>query len=282
MEKVTDWLLFWEQLVAAQDKFWHHKKEKKQKRDFWKDRARDFDKMVKKRWSVPDTSRNFVLSKLKTKEAPTIVDIGAGTGAWALLMSRHAAKVTAVEPSDAMCEVMEEKLAAENITNVEIVRENWQDVTLEPHDFTFASHSMYGVPDFKGFVEKMMQVSQTACFLLMRVLFSESVMAKAARHVWGQPYDSPNFQVAYNALMQMDIYPDVIMETEGAWDPWTHDTIEDALTEVKSRLGIDDKNTHDDFLQSLLERSLKEEDGKYVWPVGNRSGIVYWETINEM
>jgi hypothetical protein len=140
---------------------------------------------------------------------------------------------------------------------------------------------MYGVADFRAFVEKMNQVTRKRCFLLMRVLLADAVMARAARRIWGQPYDSPNFQVAYNALMQMDIYPNVVMETEHGWHPWTHDSLEAALEDVKNRFGLENDDTHDTFLLSLLEASLQKQDGTYVWPVGNRSGVLHWNARHE-
>lgn len=276
MEKITNWQLLWQELVALQDRFWHLGQDKKQDKDFWKGRARKYDKMVKKRWTAPDASRTFIQGLFAKNPEASVVDIGAGTGAWTLFMARHAARVTAIEPSNAMCEVMAERLAEENITNVTIVQGNWQDVDIEPHDFSFASHSMYGVADFKGFVEKMVRVTGHACMLLMRVLLVDAIMARAAMRVLGQPYDSPCFQVAYNALMQMDIYPDVVMEAAGNWAPWTHDTLDEAVAEVKNRLGLKKDERHDAFLNALLKSSLREESGKYVWPIGNRSGIVYW------
>lgn len=277
VEKVTDWFLLWQQLAEAHDRFWDIKKKQKQKNvDVWKDRARHFDKMVKKRWTKPDTSRELLCAMLTANPGSSVIDIGAGTGAWAIFMARHASRVTAIEPSDSMCEVMRERLAADNITNVTIIQANWPDVDVETHDFSFASHSMYGVADFRGFVEKMNQVARKRCFLLMRVLLANAPMAKAAMRVWGQPYDSPNFQVAYNALMQLDIYPDVVMETEKGWDPWTHESLDQALHEVKNRLNLEDDSPHDPFLRSLLEASLIEKDGRLVWPVGNRSGIIHW------
>ena len=264
-------------MVEAHDRFWDiKKKQKKKNADVWKDRARHFDKMVRKRWAKPDTSRELLRSWLTANPNATVIDIGAGTGAWAIFMAKHAFHVTAIEPSDSMCKIMRERLAEENIANVSIIQDKWPDVAVEKHDFSFASHSMYGVADFRAFVEKMNQVTRNRCFLLMRVLLANAPMAKAAMRVWGQPYDSPNFQVAYNALMQMDIYPDVVMETEKGWDPWTHDSLEQAFSEAKNRLNLENDSTHDSFLRSLLEESLIENNGRYAWPVGNRSGILHW------
>jgi hypothetical protein len=102
-------------------------------------------------------------------------------------------------------------------------------------------------------------------------------MAVAAQKVFGQPYDSPNFQIAYNALLSMDIYPNVVMEAYGTWPSWKHDSLEEALEEVKSRLDLVDSQEHDQFLRDLLESNLDNTNGQVVWPVGNRSALVYWE-----
>lgn len=284
MEKIPDWLQLWETLATVQDRYRssRHTEEKKSgqksedKEDAWKGRARKFDGAVKKRWTRPDESRDFIIHTLDQTARATVVDIGAGTGAWAVLMARHADRVTAVEPSDAMCAIMEEKLAAENITNVTIVKGSWPEVDVGPHDIAFASHSMYGVPDFRGFVTEMIKQSRQRCFLLLRVLAPDGVMAKAALQIWGQPYDSPNFQIAYNALLQMGICPHVIMETPGGWEPWRHDSIETALDEVRRRFALEANHDHDDFLKSLLETSLKKENDQYVWPIGTRSGMIHW------
>ncbi len=277
MEKVTDWLLLWRQLVAAHDRYWEIKKKKKQENtDAWKDRARHFDKMVKKRWTKPDTSRELMRSILTANPGSTVIDIGAGTGAWAVFMAQHASHITAIEPSDSMCAVMRDRLAADNVANVTIIQANWPNVDVDVHDFAFASHSMYGVADLRAFVEKMIRTARKRCFLLMRVLLAHAPMAEAAMRVWGQPYDSPNFQVAHNALMQMGIYPDVVMETEKGWAPWTHASFDEALSDVRNRLNLDDDPTHDLFLRSLLESSLEKKGGRCVWPVGNRSGILHW------
>jgi hypothetical protein len=34
---------------------------------------------------------------------------------------------------------------------------------------------------------------------------------------------------------------------------------------------------HDVFLQDLLRRNLTLKDGKYLWPRGIRSALVYWD-----
>lgn len=275
MESPTDWMLLWKQIIEEHGKSRVH--ENKQGMDVWKEKAKWFDENVKKRWSRPDSSRAFILEKLRQNPGATVLDIGAGTGAWACILAQHAGRVIAVEPSDAMASFMRKNVQDMGLKNVEIIQEPWPEARTGPCDFSLCSHAMYGYPDFKGYIERMEEVTEKTCFLLLRVPLSGGVMAEAALRVWGQPHDSPNFQIAYNALIQMGIFPNVIMEDTGLWDPWTNESIEEALADVKRKLGLVYENAHDAFLHDLLERRLVCEEGKYVWPRGVRSALVYWD-----
>jgi ubiquinone/menaquinone biosynthesis C-methylase UbiE len=148
MEKITNWNTLWRELVEVKA---HHRNRYAQD-DPWIDRAHKFKEGVNRRWEQADSSRDFIRTQLR--ENSTLLDIGAGTGAWSLLLSPHAKHITAIEPSDSMIAVMHESLTAENIRNVSIIQGSWPDVTVEPHDFSLCSHAMYGYPDLCAFVLK--------------------------------------------------------------------------------------------------------------------------------
>ncbi len=78
-------------------------------------------------------------------------------------------------------------------------------------------------------------------------------------------------------MIQTGIFPNVIMEDTGLWEPWTNESIEEALADVKRKLGLIDENAHDGFIRDLLERRLVFKEGNYVWPRGIRSALVYWD-----
>lgn len=288
MEKLTHWHALWEQLSEIQSQAFSKKRQnpakgqpenqsKDQPDDFWKHKARQYDKMVEDRWSKPDSSRDFLISKLRENPGSTLLDIGAGTGKWSLLAAPHAAKVTALDPSPSMQQVLREKIKNEKITNIDIITGTWPKDTIAPHDYVLASHSMYEVKEFERFVNKMTAIATKACIMVLRAPFADSIMAKAATRVFGQPYDSPNFQVAYNILLAMDIYPDVIMEADGSWPGWDHDSFQAALDELKNRLALGVSTEHDAFLTDLLKKNLTQKEDRVVWPAGNRSALVYWE-----
>lgn len=274
MEKVTDWNALWRELVEIKVKSRKAKFKGEPPADLWADRALNFKQGVKRRWARADSSREFILSQLEPDG--TVLDIGAGTGAWAALIAPRVRHVTAVEPSPSMAEVMRRDLAAEGITNVTIVDGEWPDVQVEPHDYSLCSHAMYACPDLQAFILRMNACTRRMCFLVLRAVAVDGVRAEAARHIWGQPLDSPNFTIAYNILLQAGIYANVLMENTGFWKPRTSSSIEEALTDMHRFLGLGDSREHDSYLLDLLRRRLTLQNGRYVWPPDVRSALVYW------
>ena len=280
MEHETDWIRLWRELVEVRDRGWQ-KQMANIGPDVWTTKARDFHAGTLRRWKTPDSSRDLLAATLDADPGCTALDIGAGPGAWAAFLAGHARSVTAVEPSGAMIEVMREHLAAEGIANVTIVQGAWPDVSVEPHDYTLCSHAMYACPDLPGFIRRMIQCTRRVCFLLMRAPTTDGIVAEAARRVWGHSHDSPNFQVAYNVLLQMGICPSVLMENTGLWEPWSSPSLEAALADLKRRFDLGAHSEHDAFLADLVRRHLTPEDGRYLWPRGVRSALVYWDVNRE-
>ena len=274
MEKLTDWNSLWRELVEIKEKSRRDKYGKGSQPDMWAERAVEYKQGVQRKWVRPDSSRDFILSHMDCNS--TVLDIGAGTGAWSALLSPCSKRVTAVEPSPSMIKVLSESLEEQNIKNVSIVQGSWPDVPVEPHDFSLCSHAMYACPDLASFILKMAACTRRMCFLLLRAPSLSSVRAEAAQHIWGQPLDSPNFTIAYNILLQLGIYANVLMEDTGLWKPRTSSSLEEALSNMHRFLGLGDSKEHDAYLMGLLRRRLMWRDGEYLWPPEVRSALIYW------
>ncbi|MGI6366904.1 MAG: class I SAM-dependent methyltransferase [Anaerolineae bacterium] len=276
MEKITDYIALWRQLTEVRRD--PHAPEPGEQapaeKDAWRERARGFHKRVQERWARPDSSRTWVLSQVDADT--TVLDIGAGTGSWTLLLAKQAGHVTALDPSRAMLEVLQENLAEAGLQNVSVVYGGWPDTQVEPHDLVLCAHAMYGIPDFPHFVHRLQEVARRRICLLVRMPVPEGVMGAAAMRVWGQPHDSANGTVAYGALVQMGIFPDVLMEDTGTWGAWKSPTLEDALLECKAKLGLHGPSEHDQWLQGLLAERLTWDGSQYVWPASMRSALLTW------
>jgi precorrin-6B methylase 2 len=276
MEKMTNWIKLWQELVDAQSDYRARKGGRGRSKDHWKDKAREFDKKVRERWERPDPHRDFILSRLRASPGASVLDIGAGTGSWALLMAPEAQRITALEPSADMRKVMAENLEREGIDNVDILNMTWPSFDVTPHDFSFCSHAMYGARDLPSFISAMVNAARQSCFILIRALDGNGLLAQAAQKIWGQPNDSPNFSVAYGVLRQMGISPNVIVDHSRFWPPWTHPSLEEALKELFARFNVQETSPEGDVLRNIVESRLTYRNGRYVWPAEVRSAMIYW------
>lgn len=274
MQTITDWITLWRELVEIKKISQKESIETPGDTDHWLYKAREYDERVKIKWEKPDSTRDFILARLEPDAS--ILDIGAGTGSWSVLFSKYLRKVTAIEPSKAMREVFQEKIRNNSVNNIKILPEKWPESNPEPHDFVFCSHAMYGVPDFPAFIKKMIDRSQKMCFLLIRAPSLNGLITEAFQYIWKQPLDSPNFTIAYNILIQMGIYANVLFEEPGRDFFIASASEKEAFFELKRRLGLLDSDEHDGYLRDLLKRRLVKQDGQYLWPGGARSALVYW------
>ena len=71
-----------------------------------------------------------ILSKISSFISPeaTLLDIGAGTGAFAIPLSRKTARTIAVDPSAYQLQILSEKARREGLTNIFTIEKEWKDV----------------------------------------------------------------------------------------------------------------------------------------------------------
>lgn len=83
-------------------------------------------------------------------ESHTLVDLGAGTGTFALAAAPLCRRVIAVDVSPDMLAVLAEKRSHAALTNLEIIRAGFlsYDHRGEPVDVVYSRHALHHLPDF--------------------------------------------------------------------------------------------------------------------------------------
>jgi len=98
----------------------------------------------------------------------SLLDIGGGTGLWALPIARRGHPVTVVEPSEAMRGVLEDRLRAETSLPVRVAAQRWEDVQASPHTLVLCAHAVYGMDDIEPSLAKMERAARSKVALFVR------------------------------------------------------------------------------------------------------------------
>jgi SAM-dependent methyltransferase len=90
------------------------------------------------------------LRELGLNETHTLVDLGAGTGTFALAAAPFCRRVVAVDVSPVMLALLREKVACQGIRNIEEVQQGFLSYEHQGElaDFVYSRHALHHLPDF--------------------------------------------------------------------------------------------------------------------------------------
>jgi ubiquinone/menaquinone biosynthesis C-methylase UbiE len=91
-----------------------------------------------------------LLRDLGLNATHTLVDLGAGTGTFALAVAPLCRRVIAVDVSPVMLSLLREKAAQQGIENIEYVQQGFLSYTHQgdPADVVYSRHALHHLPDF--------------------------------------------------------------------------------------------------------------------------------------
>ncbi|KWX85957.1 SAM-dependent methyltransferase [Paenibacillus riograndensis] len=212
-------------------------------------------------------------------ENASVLDIGAASGVFSVPFAEKGARVTAVETSPPLIELLEENVANFAEGQVKIVPEPFEDIDVasmgwnQTFDLVFASMSPI-IHNWES-VEKILQCARKFCYISMPVLHTEHSLVK---EIWplvtGQSYQSKLTEMGY--LLHLLYLKGYAYETLVTAEGKTREIPgEMALQEVMTWLGhhrvpADERNMR--IVANYLEQSYPS--GKVVVQEGGRFGKV--------
>lgn len=191
----------------------------------------------------------------------TVLDIGAGTGAFALPLARLVKAVTVVEPSAEMLARLHRNM---DTTNIRIINKHWEDVDIKEigrYDLVLAAHSLYGIVDIETELKKMLAAANGRFCFIIRV-GRQNFYADTWRRFKGEEFHSPpGFIHLYNLLYELGLAANVEMVQTSRDQVYLN--IEQAVKHWRVRLNLAPEK--EDELRAYLLDFLKERGRKLYW-----------------
>ncbi|GAC1397311.1 MAG: hypothetical protein NVS4B12_03990 [Ktedonobacteraceae bacterium] len=236
--------------------------------DFWERRAKNYHRSTKE--TVTSDPLFLKLRQVITPQT-TVLDVGAGTGRFALALSPYAQHITAVEPNAAMLNYLRQDATREGLTNISSLHTRWQDAPTDlSADIVLCSHVLYPLWDIDTFVAKLRSATQRACYIYMRAAHFDASTSFLWKHFHGDERRlAPGYIHALDVLFEMSIYADVeIVRMPGVL---RYPSLDVAVGELLEQLILPDDERTLAELRGLLETWLIERDGVFVPPADEQT-----------
>jgi SAM-dependent methyltransferase len=217
---------------------------------------------------------------LGLRPTDTVLDMGAGTGRFAVPLARYAAHVTALEPSAGMLAYLKQGMADAGLSNYSVVHRRWEDAEVgrdfPVHDIVFASNSL-GFDDLAAGLEKIDAAARRAVHLFWfagreRHPMDAELLRRLGRNE--QERYSPDYLFIVNVLHGMGIYANVSVEK--ATSRQIYDTPDDAVAWWCERNDISSSET--EILRTYLAETLEPtDDGRFATMRTGWRARIWWE-----
>ena len=257
------------------DKFWENKlKQKEDRGKDWDKAAPGFHKRAKK-----DNYHELLFSKLIIGENDSVLDLGCGEGSITLPLAKKVKKVTGVDSSTKMLEILNQRAKEQHIDNVETILKPLEDITYEEvgsHDVVLASRSLNGIIPIKKTLETINKIANKYVFITLFGPNNWKLEKDFFKYINSEYGGAPSYTILLNLLAEMDIYPNVVNLDVGPVR--TYKTIEEAIDNGKWNLAKfteEEQKLLPKYLESILEENkdglLSNKDDKPDWV------LIWWK-----
>lgn len=221
---------------------------------------------------------------MRISKSDTVLDLGCGEGSITIPLAKKVKHVTAIDSSTKMLEILAKKSEDENINNIEIIKEDLENVTLEQvgkHDIVLLSRSINGIYPIKETLANINSIANKYVYVTLfgpynwefEKNFYESINKEITEH----RLDFAPYSYLFNILINMEIYPNV--ENLEIKTPRSYDSIEDAANNGRWNLNNFSEKEKNQLFDYLNENLVKNIYGKLENPNDKSDWVLIWWKI---
>lgn len=261
-----DWVSLWQEKLS----------QKREKPKNWDKEAEKFSQRSKQ-----DEYQKNLFSKMRISKDDTVLDLGCGEGSITIPIAGKVKKVTAIDSSSKMLEILAKKCKDKNIKNIDIIKENLEDVTLEKvikHDIVLLSRSLNGIYQIKQTLANINSIAKKYVYITLfgpnNWKFEKKFYKSINKEIYKHHLDFPPYNYLFNILINMEIYPNV--ENLEIKTGRSYDSIEDATNNGRWNLDKLTEKEKKQLFDYLNKNLTKNKAGKLENPDDKADWILIW------
>lgn len=180
-----------------------------------------------------------------------------------------------------MLEILENKCKNQNIHNIEIKKENLEDVTLEEigkQDIVLLSRSINGIYKIKETITNINNIANKYVYITLFGPNNWKFEKDFYNSIGKKDHGFAPYSYLFNILVNMGIYPNV--ENLEIKTNRTYESIDDALENGKWNLNNFTEKEKHQLIEYLKKNLIKNKDGKIEHPDDKSDWILIWWSKN--
>jgi 2-polyprenyl-3-methyl-5-hydroxy-6-metoxy-1,4-benzoquinol methylase len=243
---------------------------------FWNKRAPSFADHASKTFYP-----HAFIQIMAPKPSWTVLDMGCGGGTLAIPLAGMVKRITAVDFSDKMLEILIAESCKRGITNIDIVKSSWEDDWTEcgigTYDVAIASRSL-AVNDVRAAVTKLSNAARRRV-LISTIVGDGPFDRKVFEAVGRELSPGVDYVYYYNLLFQMGIHANISFIQENK--PKRYGSVEEAFDSMRWMLQETTSEEEARFHRHLKHHLVKQ-NGQWAldYKCRCRWAVMWWDKDN--
>jgi SAM-dependent methyltransferase len=171
--------------------------------EYWNRRAATYEGRAK-----TSSYTDNLLSRMSLLPTDSVIDIGCGTGVATIPIARKVKRVTAVDLSPAMLDILKQKSVLAGVRNISILNRDWNKTSvgadLEVHDVVLCSRCLSGTKLSEN-LKRINDAAARTCYITWRAITNDDFKVELFQILKREYFPHPEYTLIYNALYKMGI-----------------------------------------------------------------------------